>query len=92
MATKRTTWARYDQPRLLTGNLYAGLGIEVDRRVAGLRAEADGLRSTAVTARHAGGIPGRHGLGHRLGLGFAHLLAIRGMATRQPQRAEPPIR
>ncbi len=92
MATTRMTWARYDQPRLLTGNVCAGIGIEIDRRVARLCAEAEGPRSAAAPARHADGIPGRHGLGRRLGLGFAHLLAIRGIQTHRPRHAEPPVR
>jgi hypothetical protein len=38
--TYRTSWAGYNQPRLLTGNLFAGIGEEVDSHQNSLRAQA----------------------------------------------------
>jgi hypothetical protein len=72
----RTTWARYDQSRLLTGNGLTGVGIELDRRVEGLVAEAD--------CRHLAAGPAR-GFRRGVGLGLVRLgTAIHGVETRQP--------
>jgi hypothetical protein len=38
--TYRTSWAGYSQPRLLTGNLFAGIGEEVDSHQSSLQAQA----------------------------------------------------
>jgi hypothetical protein len=36
----RTSWAHYDQPRLLSGGELSGAGIEIDRHIDGLLADA----------------------------------------------------
>jgi len=76
MATTRGL-ARYDQARLLTGNLLTGVGVEVDQRI-------DGLRSEAAQPRPA------TGLRRRLGLAVIRLgEAVSGGDVRPAERPAP---
>jgi hypothetical protein len=58
----RTTWTRYDQSQLLTGGGLTGVGVEIDRRLDGLRSEAEARRLCDGTADD-----------RRLTLGLTHL-------------------
>jgi hypothetical protein len=73
----RTTWTTYDQSQLLTGGGLTGVGIEIDRRLDGLRAEAETRR--LVDGRAAD---------RRPAISLASLgVAIQRRETRQPVKS-----
>lgn len=76
--------ARYDQSRLLTGNILTGIGVEVDRRAGGLLAEAALPRPAADRSS---------GLRRRLGHGLIHLgEAVSGREVRHAIERTAPAR
>jgi hypothetical protein len=46
---RRQHWADYDEPRLLSGNLLTGVGVEIDLRDGALLAEAERLHTAHGT-------------------------------------------
>lgn len=73
----RTTWTRYDQSHLLTGGGLTGVGVEIDRHLDGLRAEAEARRLADGTIDD-----------RRIGLGPIRFDAvIRRNETRRPVRS-----
>jgi hypothetical protein len=80
--TTQTRWTRYDQPRLLTGNLYSGIGIEIDRRDHALRSETDRRCQLAIASTRR--IRGLRDLRHRVGHRLVHIgTAIQGVDAHQ---------
>jgi hypothetical protein len=66
----RTSWAHYDQPRLLSGGELSGAGIEVDRHIDGLRADAGSRRRVN---------PSRDGIRRQIGVRLVRIgAAIQG--------------
>ena len=73
----RTTWTHYDQSQLLTGGGLTGVGVEIDRHLDGLRAEAEVRHLADGTADD-----------RRAGLGPIRLAAVIGRhGTRRPVRS-----
>lgn len=73
----RTTWTHYDRSHLLTGGGLSGVGVEIDRHLDGLRAEAETRRLVDGTADD-----------HRPTISLARLgVAILQRETRQPVKS-----
>ena len=74
----RTSWANYDKSRLLCGGALSGAGIEIDRHVDGLMADAE---------RRRRGTPSRDGIRRQVGMRLVRLGSAIGGAD-IPQSAE----
>ena len=93
MTTIRSSWADYDQPRLLTGNVHSGIGVEIDRRMAGLLAETEHNRLHSTEIAPARGVRSLGSIRRRVGLVLVHLgTAVQGPKTQPRHHAGARIR
>lgn len=75
MMTTQRIWTRVDRADILAGNHWSGTGVEAERRVERLRADAERHRLPAATSA-----AGAQGLRQRVGHGLVHLgSAIQGV-------------